>query len=88
MHLKQQLDIRHDIGSPIAHHQSSLPTLANTACMKKDLDMIGPHFKSAMASFNINLIFTDHWNVEVDKFEYCFDYYPRCVTLVFDLKTI
>ena len=72
MHLKQQPDmpIRHDIRIPIEHHQSNLPIIANTAYTKKELDTIRPYFKSAMDSFNFNSLFTDHWNVEVDDFEY------------------
>ena len=69
MHLKQKPDmsIRHDLRIS-TKHQPSNPILANTACTKKEVDMIGPHFKSAMASFNHNSVFIDHW-VEVDEFK-------------------
>ena len=30
-----------------------------------------------MASFNYNLVFSDHWNVEIDKFKYEFNYYSK-----------
>ena len=39
--------------------------------------MIGPHFKSAMVSFNCYSVLTDHWNVEVDEFEYEFNFYSK-----------
>ena len=79
MHLKQQPDmsIRHDIKIPIDHHQCNLPIICNTACTKKELDMIGPHFKADVISFNHSSVFSDHWNVEVDKFEYEFDSYSK-----------
>ena len=72
MHLKQKPDIsmRHGTNIPIHHRQSNLPIINNTACTKKELNTIGPHFKSAMFSFNHNLVFSDHWNVDVDEFKY------------------
>ena len=39
--------------------------------------MIGPHFKSAMFLFNCNSVLADHWNVEVDEFEYEFDSFSK-----------
>ena len=53
MYLKQQPDmsIRHDIKI----YQTNLLSLA--ACTKKELNMIGPHFKSAMVLFNCNTVF-------------------------------
>ena len=76
VYLKQQPDmsIRHDIRIPFGHHQSNLLIVASTACTKKELDIIRPHLKYAMASFNHNSVVTDHWNAEVDEFEYEFDY--------------
>ena len=75
MYLKQEPDmsIRYDIKILIDHHQSNLAIIYNTACKKKELDMVEPHFKSAMVSFNCNWVLTDHWNIEVDEFEDEFD---------------
>ena len=72
MHLKQQpeMSIRFNIRIPIEHHQSNLPIRANDSCTKKGLDVVRPHFKSAMASFTHKSLFTDYWNIEVDEFEY------------------
>ena len=67
VNLKQQLDmtVRHTIKIPIDHYQSNLPIISNTACTKKEVDKIGPHFKSVMTSFNHNLVFTDHFWIRV-----------------------
>ena len=54
-----------------------MPLIANTACTKNELDVIGPQFKSAVASFNCNSVFADHWNVKIDKFEFEFDCYSK-----------
>ena len=81
MHFKQQPDasIRCDIKIPIDHLHSNLPIISNTAFTKKELDMIRPHYKSAIDSFHCTLVFTDHWNwnMEVDKLEYEFDCYSN-----------
>ena len=61
---------------PINHHQSHLPIVSNTA-YTKELDTVQPHFKSAMVSFNHNLIFSDYWNVEVAEFKYEFNHYSK-----------
>ena len=53
------------------------PILASTACIKKELDTNELQFKSTMASFNCNSVFTDHWNVEFDEFKYEFNSYPK-----------
>ena len=71
------MSLRHDIKVPIDHHQSNLPIVPNTAYTKKELDMIRPHLESGMVSFNHNLVFTDHWNVELDEFEYEFHSYSK-----------
>ena len=71
MHLKQQpnMSFRHDIRTPIIHHQSNLPIVVNT-CTKKELDTIKSHFKSAMVSFKCN-------SVIIDEFKYEFDSYSK-----------
>ena len=71
--------MQHDIKTPIDHHHSNLPIITNTACNKKELDMIGLHFKLAMVSLKCNSVFTDHWNVEVNQFGYEFDvFFKMC----------
>ena len=85
MHLMQhpEVFIRNDIKIPIDKQKSNLPFLNHSVCTKKELDVIGPHFKSTMVLFDYNWVFNDYWNVEVDEFKYEFDsyfkmYYP-CV---------
>ena len=83
MHLKQQPDmsIRRDSRTSIKHDQSNLLLIANMAFIKKELAVIRPHFKSDMASINCNSLFNDHWNVEVDEFEYEIDSYSKMCCL-------
>ena len=77
MHLKQQPDmfIRHDIRTPIDHNNCNLPIIANTACIMKELDVVEPHFKSSIASFNHKSVFTDHQTVEVNEIKCEIDFY-------------
>ena len=71
MNLKQQPDmsVTHDIKILIDHHWSNLPLVNNIAYTEKEFDMIRSHFKFALVSFNCNSFFSDHWNIEVDKFK-------------------
>ena len=91
LHLKRQpyITIWHDTKISINHHHSNLPIKANTACIKKELILVVPCFKSAMASSNNHSIFTDHWNIEFDKHEYEFDcYFNMCCWCVGSDKSI